>query len=70
MTMANNQLNWSHFKPDFLGKPEEDAEAHLLRTNDWMTTHDIPNDQMVRIIVGPMIETTTERVVGTIIGEL
>ena len=23
-------LNWSHFKPEFLGKPEEDAEAHLL----------------------------------------
>ena len=32
------QLNWSHFKADFLGKPEEDAEAHLLRTNDWMDT--------------------------------
>ena len=26
-------LNWSHFKP------EEDAEAHLLRSNDWMTAH-------------------------------
>ena len=43
--MANNQLNWSHFKSDFSGKPEEDVEAHLLRTNDWMTTHDFPNDQ-------------------------
>ena len=32
-------LNWSHFKPEFSGKPEEDAEAHLLRTNDWMNTH-------------------------------
>ena len=32
-------LNWSHFKPEFSGKPEEDAEAHLLRTNDWMDTH-------------------------------
>ena len=21
-------LNWSHFKPEFSGKPEEDAEAH------------------------------------------
>ena len=21
-------LNWSNFKPEFLGKPEEDAEAH------------------------------------------
>ena len=34
-----SQLNWSHFKPEFVGKPEEDAEAHLLRTNDWMDTH-------------------------------
>ena len=33
------QLNWSHFKPEFSGKPEEDAEAHLLRTNDWIGTH-------------------------------
>ena len=32
-------LNWSHFKPEFWGKPEEDAEAHLLKTNDWMKTH-------------------------------
>ena len=46
--MENNQLNWSHFKPDFSGKPEEDAEVHLLRTNDWMTTHDFPDDQKVR----------------------
>ena len=46
--MANQHLNQSHFKPDFSGKPEEDAEAHLLRTNDWMTTHDFPNDQKVR----------------------
>ena len=34
------QLNWSHFKPEFAGKPEEDAEAHLLRMNDWMDMHD------------------------------
>ena len=47
--MANpQQLNWSYFKPEFSGKPEEDAEAHLLRTNDWMETHNIPNDQKVR----------------------
>ena len=45
--MANNHLNWSHLKPDFSGKPE-DVEAHLLRTNDWMTTHDFPDDQKVR----------------------
>ena len=46
--MANNHLNWSHFKSDFSGKPEEDAEEHLLRTNDWMTTHDFPDNQKVR----------------------
>ena len=33
------QLNWSYFKPEFTGKPEEDAEAHLLRRNDGMETH-------------------------------
>ena len=32
-------LNWSHFKPEFSGKPEEDAEAYLLRTKDWMNVH-------------------------------
>ena len=37
-------MNWSHFKPKFSGKPEEDVEAHLLQTNDWMTTHDFPKD--------------------------
>ena len=32
-------LKWSHFKPVFSGKPEEDAEAHLLQTNNWMNAH-------------------------------
>ena len=32
-------LNWSNFKPEFSGKPEEDAEAHLLHSNDWMDAH-------------------------------
>ena len=32
-------LNWSNFKPELSGKPDEDAEAHLLCTNDWMDTH-------------------------------
>ena len=36
------QLNWSHFKPKFAGKPDKDVEAHLLRTSDWMDTHAIP----------------------------
>ena len=42
------QLNWSYFKPEFSGKPEEDAEEHLLRTNDQMETHNFPEDQKVR----------------------
>ena len=34
------QLNWSHFKPEFAGKPEEDLEEHLLRTNvGWTPMH-------------------------------
>ena len=35
-------MNWSHFKPEYSGEPEEDVEAHLLRTNDWMNTYDFP----------------------------
>ena len=31
---VNLHMNWSHFKPEYSGKPEEDVEAHLLRTND------------------------------------
>ena len=27
-------LNWSYFKPEFSGKSDKDAEAHLLCTND------------------------------------
>ena len=27
-------LNWSYFKSEFSGKPDEDAEAHLLCTNN------------------------------------
>ena len=46
--MANNQLNWSHFRPEFSGTPSEDAEAHLLRMEDWMTTHDFLVEQKVR----------------------
>ena len=47
--MANpQQLNWSYFKPEFAGKPEGDAEAHLLRTNDWMETHDFTDDRKER----------------------
>ena len=36
-------LNWSHFKPEYCGKPDKVAEAHLFRTNDWMDTHRFQN---------------------------
>ena len=31
-------LNWSHFKPKYSRKPDKDAKAHLLSTNNWMDT--------------------------------
>ena len=42
------QFNWSYFKSEFSGKPEEDAVAHLLRTNDWMETHNFPKEAKVQ----------------------
>ena len=41
-------VNWCHFKPEFAGKPEEDAEAHLLHTHDWMNTHNFEEDVKVQ----------------------
>ena len=38
------QLSWLYCKPEFSGKPEEDTIAHLLRTNDWMETHNFPEE--------------------------
>ena len=40
-------INWSNFKPDFSGKPE-DAEAHLLCSNDWMNAHNFIDDMKVQ----------------------
>ena len=34
-------INWSYFKPEFSENPDEDAEAHLFHTNDWMNAHHI-----------------------------
>ena len=42
------QLSWSYFKPEFSGKPEEDMIAHLLRTNDWVETHNFPEGAEVQ----------------------
>ena len=44
-------LSWSYFKPEFSGKPDEDAIAHLLRRNDWMEMHNFPDGTKVHIIV-------------------
>ena len=41
-------MNWSYFKPKYSGKPEENFEAHLLRTNDWMNTHNFPDGVKVQ----------------------
>ena len=40
-------INWSNFKPEFSGKPE-DAEAHLLCSNDWMNAHHFNDDVKVQ----------------------
>ena len=40
-------INWSNFKPEFSGKPE-DAEAHLLCSNDWMNAHGFNDDVKVQ----------------------
>ena len=48
------QLNWSYFKHEFSRKPEEDAQAHLLRTNDWMESQDFPQDTKVRRFCLPL----------------
>ena len=42
------QLSWSYFKPEISGKPEEDVIAHLLRTNDWMESHNFPEEAKVQ----------------------
>ena len=39
---------WIGKKPEFSGKPEEDAESHLLSTRDWMEAHNIPDKVKVR----------------------
>ena len=41
-------INWSNFKPEFSGKPDEDAEAHLLCSNDWMNAHCFVNGVKVQ----------------------
>ena len=40
--------NWIGKKKEFSGKPEEDAESHLLSTRDWMEMHNFPEGVKVR----------------------
>ena len=40
--------NWIGEKPEFSGKPEEDAESHLLSSRDWMEAHNFPDEVKVR----------------------
>ena len=40
--------NWIGKKPEFSGKPEKDAESHLLSTRDWMEAHNFPEGEKVR----------------------
>ena len=40
--------NWIGKKPEFSGKPEEDAESHCLSTRDWMEVHNFPEGEKVR----------------------
>ena len=40
--------NWIGKKPECSGKPEEDAESHLLSTRYWMEVHNFPEGEKVR----------------------
>ena len=40
--------NWVGKKPEFSGKPEEDAESHLLSTRDWMEAPNFLKEVKVR----------------------
>ena len=49
-------MNWSHFKLGFQVSQMEDPEAHLLRTIEWIDTHNFAAGQRVQkfrlILVG------------------
>ena len=45
------QFNWSHFKPEYTGRPDEDVEAHLLRTKTGWTHTNFRNTLRYRDFV-------------------
>ena len=49
-------LKWSHFKPEFSGKPDENAEAHLFCTDDWMNVHHFVEGAKVQIFCLTLLE--------------
>ena len=36
------KMDWSHFKLDLFGRPDEDPEGYLFRTHDRMNTNALP----------------------------
>ena len=40
--------NWIGKKLEFSGKPEKDAESHLLSMRDWMDVHNFPEGEKLR----------------------
>ena len=48
-------INWSNFQPEFSGKPDEDAEAHLLHSNDWMNSYCFVNGVKVQRFCLPLL---------------
>ena len=47
--------NWIGMNPEFSGKPEEDAESHLLSTRDQMEAHNFPEGEKVRHFCATLI---------------
>ena len=48
--------NWIGKEPELSGKPEEDAESHLLSTRDWMEAHNFPEGEKVRCFCITLID--------------
>ena len=46
--LASIAMKWSYFKPEFSGKTEEDPEAQILRTIDWIDAHSFSASQRVQ----------------------
>ena len=44
-------INWSNFKPEFSGKPDEDTEVHLFHSNDWTNAHHFIDGAIVQDFV-------------------